>query len=263
MMRMRTILLSLLCFLALPAAAARADEIVTLDTRPGVTQSVAIVAPPNPVAIVVLFAGGQGKIPISQLKPGQWVAKGNFLIRSRYEFAKHGFLVAMPDVPSDLIGKTGLEGMRRSWEHATDIAVVIAHLRSRAALPVWLIGTSRGTESAAALALRLPALVQGMVLTSTIGVPNRGGFSVFELPLHRVAVPALVVAHKNDGCFVTPPALAKRIADTMTASPRREAKTFEGGLPPVDKDPCEALSEHGYYGIEKQVVAAIAQFIKQ
>lgn len=47
----------------------------------------------------------------------------------------------------------------------------------------------------------------------------------------------------------------------MSNSPRKKVLIVEGGDPPKS-DPCEALSQHGFLGIEKQVVAAIADFIK-
>ena len=34
-----------------------------------------------------------------------------------------------------------------------------------------------------------------------------------------------------------------------------------GGLPPISP-PCEAMAEHGFYGIEDQVVAQISGWIK-
>ena len=39
-----------------------------------------------------------------------------------------------------------------------------------------------------------------------------------------------------------------------------ELKYFKGGDAPQSR-PCKALSQHGFYGIESQVVDAIARFI--
>jgi hypothetical protein len=47
---------------------------------------------------------------------------------------------------------------------------------------------------------------------------------------------------------------------SLTQAPRRELITMEGGLPPRSK-PCDALSAHGYLGIEDKVVAAVAGWI--
>jgi len=69
------------------------------------------------MAAVILFAGGH-KDP-SQMKWG----RGNFLVRSRYRFADHGFVVAVVDAPSDhLEGMNGI--FRMSRPHADDIGSI-------------------------------------------------------------------------------------------------------------------------------------------
>jgi dienelactone hydrolase len=256
----RSIIAAILAAAAFASAAA--DEIVTLKTRGEVAQRFVLLKPEKPTASVILFAGGPGKVPLDRLSPGQFVNRGNFLVRTRYEFQRHSLMVAVVDAPSDHQGSGGMEGgFRGSAEHARDIAAVIDFLRAQANVPIWLVGTSRGTESAAALATKLGDRISGVVLTSTMSVRNNKGFSVFEFPLDSVRVPALVAAHKGDGCFVTPPGQADHIAQAFKASPRKKALLFDGGDPPRS-DPCEALSQHGFLGIEKQVVAAIAEFIK-
>jgi hypothetical protein len=39
-----------------------------------------------------------------------------------------------------------------------------------------------------------------------------------------------------------------------------DAVVLSGGSPP-QSDPCEAMSQHGFLGIEKQAVDAVAKFI--
>jgi len=58
---------------------------------------------------------------------------------------------------------------RFSEEHSNDIAAVVADLKTRLPdLPLFLVGTSRGTVSAASLAVKLSQQVAGVVLTSTM-----------------------------------------------------------------------------------------------
>ena len=45
----------------------------------------------------------------------------------------------------------------------------------------------------------------GLVLTSSMSVSNRKGIAVTEMPLEKITVPTLVVAHRQDGCSKTPP----------------------------------------------------------
>jgi alpha-beta hydrolase superfamily lysophospholipase len=239
-----------------------ADPVVSLKTRGEVSLRFVLLKPERPVAAVILFSGGHGKVPLDRLAPGQFVNRGNFLVRTRYEFTRRGLMVAVVDAPSDRQESGGMLGtFRGSDEHTQDITAVVDYLKAQADVPVWLIGTSRGTESAAALATKLGNRIGGVVLTSSMSMRNRQGFSVFEFPLKAIRVPALVVSHKDDGCQVTPPSQAERIAGAMSNSPRTKVLLVEGGDPPRS-DPCEALSQHGFIGIEKQVVAAIADFIK-
>src|SRR5262245_52367167 len=65
-----------------------ADQVIDVPTRPGVTERVLLIAPDDPRATVVLFAGDDGGLQIApdgQLRNG-WLA-ANFLVRSRRLFA--------------------------------------------------------------------------------------------------------------------------------------------------------------------------------
>ncbi|UCH53108.1 MAG: alpha/beta hydrolase [Pseudomonadota bacterium] len=246
--------------LLLVSVNAYAESAIALNTRPDVVQKALVIRPDKPVAAVVLFAGGPGTLKLdgTSLVSG----KGNFLVRSREKFADHGFVVVTVDAPSDHAGERGmLGGFRASTEHAQDIDVVIAHIKKEANVPVWLVGTSRGTESATNVAIRATAPVAGLVLTSSVTEPNSDGVAVTEMALDRIKTPVLVVVHKDDGCRVTPPSGAERIKKGLKNAPKVEIQTFSGGKPPKSK-PCGATSQHGFLGIEAEVVGAIAAFIK-
>ena len=233
---------------------------VTLDTRPGVTLSFLLRTPPKPVASVILFAGGDGNLKLDGTQIG-W-GKDNFLVRTRHLFADHGFQVAVVDAPSDRKSVDGMQrGFRMSPEHATDIQALIAELKKRSGVPVWLIGTSRGTESAAYVGLHRQDQIGGIVLTSAITHSNRIGRSVTTLDLESLRLSVLIVAHKQDGCEHTPASGAERIKKALAQSPKAEVLYVEGGAPPRSSA-CEALTPHGFFGIEPQVVEAIAAFIK-
>jgi len=256
-MRSFILLLTLLC----AAPALRAEESVMLDTRPGVKQGFLLLQPDaKPVAAVILFAGGHGNLQLDGRSLG-W-GQSNFLVRSRDLFAGHDFLVATIDAPSDRKGSDGmLGGFRASAEHAADIDAVIAYLRKQTDVPVWLVGTSRGTESATSVAIHAKHPVAGVVLTSSMSEPNSNGTAVTQMALDRLRMPVLLVAHRDDGCHHTPAEGAERIKQGLTAAPKVEVRYFTGGDRPRSK-PCEAKSAHGFLGIEKEVVDAIAGFIK-
>jgi hypothetical protein len=244
--------------LALWATAADAEDLVTLQTRPGVTQPFYVTRPVGPPkASLLLFTGGDGRL--NPYRPAD-LQHGNFLVRSRDLFVERGFLVAVIDIPSDQAA--GLGSFRLSPDHATDVAAVVGWLRAADPAPIWLVGTSRGTISAALGAATIPGL-HGLVLTSSVtrNAPA-DPTSIFGVDLSRITLPTLVVNHRDDGCFVAVPADAPRLLDALTRAPVKQALLFEGGAPARSK-PCEALSAHGYYGIEPQVVAGIADWITQ
>ncbi len=239
------------------------SQLVTLKTRPRASQRFLLIKPGNPVASAILFAGGHGDLNLTH-QSGQldivW-GKNNFLVRTRKDFAKHGFVVAVVDTPSDHKGLGMLYGFRSSAKHVKDIEEVIAYLKKSTGLPVWLIGTSRGTESAAYIAIHSREDIGGVVLTSSMTVLNEKGEAVNHMALDQIRMPTLVVAHKDDACHVTPPWGAEWIAKRLVNSPKVTVKYFRGGDSPRSR-PCGALSAHGFLGIESEVVAAIADFIK-
>ncbi len=264
MTRMTFAVLALVLFAALPA---RAEEIVAIESRPGVTQQFILIEADAPFANVILFVGGSGKLRRKggRIRPVQ----ANFLARTRGLFAAESLNVAVVDAPSDMRReKYGLRTNRRQFRHADDIGAVIDHLRRRAALPVWVIGTSRGTVSAAFIAGGpiLPK-VDGLVLTASVTRPSGKpgqyllddeGISLLE----SVRVPSLLVHHKDDRCFVTPAGDVKLLEKHLKAKASKvDVILFEGGKSPKS-DPCKPFSQHGFYGIEETVVKAIADWIK-
>ena len=106
----------------------------TVPTRRGVTQPFFLVRLAGPpVASVILFIGGEGQLALSPPATiGQ--SRGNFLARTRSRFARDGFLVALPDLPSDR--PADLWNFRTSAAHGEDIKGVIAALKEIAPVPV-------------------------------------------------------------------------------------------------------------------------------
>lgn len=241
------------------------EELVEIKTPRDVTQKYLLLEPENePKAIVLLFAGGKGTLNLNQGMFGNSIGwgKNNFLVRSREKFAEHGFIVATIDAPSDKQGKDGMYyEFRTSDAHVEDIDSVIARIRENNDLPVWLIGTSRGTESAAYIGMGSSQKLAGIVLTSSMTEENGKGLAVTELPLSIIKIPTFITHHVNDGCKWTTPDGAKLIKQLLTAAPVTELKLFDGGR--EQSKPCKAMSHHGYLGIEDDVIDAIATFINE
>jgi dienelactone hydrolase len=254
------LLSSLFLFCAGHAFAQVAQKVVDIPTRAGVTQRMVVLSPQAPKAAVVLFAGGHGGLHIFPNGSFNW-GEGNFLVRSRQLFADQGLLVAVVDAPSDRQSSPYLGGFRQRPEHVADIKAVVAWLREQAKVPVWLVGTSRGTQSAAYAATELtgPEGPDGLVLTSTILTDAPGNRPVPAMPLERLHIPVLVVHHERDGCdhcsFRDVPGLMEKLG----AVPRQQLLSFKDGN--NRGDPCEAFAYHGFNGLESEVVAQIAKWI--
>jgi pimeloyl-ACP methyl ester carboxylesterase len=236
-----------------------AERVVDIPTRPGVVQRIVCLTPSQPRAAVILFAGSHGGLQISPQGIFIW-GKGNFLVRSRQLFADQGLAVAVVDSPSDRQRPPYLTGFRQTPEHVADIRAVIAWLREQTKVPVWLVGTSRGTESAAFIATRLAGQEgpDGIVLTSTI-LADGGGRAVPDMDLGKLTIPVLVVHHEQDGCGLCQFRDMARLMDKLGTVPRKELLTFKGGLDYGNS--CEAFAHHGFNGLEREAVGRIARWI--
>lgn len=266
--------------LCLAASAALAQplscgEPATVPTHDRSTTRYALAGPPSaPAGVLVLLVGGAGHLDLDE-RGCPRALKGNWLVRSLPRFHEAGFATALLDAPSDHTGEDGLAGFRIAEAHAQDIGRVIADVRARTnstevQRPVWLVGTSRGTISAANAASRLAgaSAPDGLVLTSAVTAGARArkawvAHSVFDLPLEAIRMPVLVVGHADDQCVRTPAALMERIA-TRTEGAREQVVTVTGGpgravAPGIDA--CEGRSPHGFIGQETEVVAGIARFV--
>jgi pimeloyl-ACP methyl ester carboxylesterase len=259
---MRFGVLTVLVAWLVTAAPVCAQEIVRLDTRPGVTQSYFLARVPRGVqAVALLFPGGGGSIRLRSEDGRIKFAPGNFLVRVRGEFVQRGVVAAILDAPSDAQSAWGMtDEFRFGDAHLTDVRAVLADLGRRFPdLPVFLIGTSRGTVSVASLGARLDRGVAGVVLTSSMYRPagarsHEPGPGLSQFDFARLKLPVLLVHHRDDGCFATPYVDAYHLARTFPLV------TVKGGRPATSGE-CEPMSAHGYFGREVETVEAIVSWM--
>jgi len=251
--------LALLAGIAL-CRGAYCQEIVTLQTRPGVTQSFFIAdrGERKFEAAAMLLIGGGGNIRL-RLEDGQpRFSQGNFLPRSRREFIRNSILPVILDNPSDQQAGAGMtDRFRASAQHAADMRALIAEMKKRyPGLPVFIVGTSRSTLSAAYLGTALEGEAAGVVLTSSLFFGDTRGraIALAGFDWSKVKVPLLFVHHADDGCGATPYFEAQRVGK------RHPLVTVNGGKP-AESGPCEPLAQHGFYGREAQTVDAIAAWM--
>jgi pimeloyl-ACP methyl ester carboxylesterase len=234
---------------------AKAGETIRVATRPHVTTTVYWWPHSEAAATLLLFPGSDGYGGVAAGLP-----KGrNFLVRSTSLFRERGFNVA-------IFGRSNDQSVL-DWEtrigndHIADIRAVVAHIKILSNKPVWLVGTSRGTVSATAAALAMtPEEIAGLVLTATVthrkfaGAPPRQNVEALRYPV-------LLYHHADDACKICNPADMPWLFRQLThASPKR-LMLVRGGEG-ASGDVCEALHHHGFFGMETQAVADIANWIR-
>jgi predicted alpha/beta-hydrolase family hydrolase len=250
-------------FLALIAALAAAPgiaspELVGVPSRTGVIQPFVILPLEGrePQAIALLYVGAGGRINARREADEVRFNARNFLPRSAAHFARNGILPVVMDAPSDQGELT--EGYRTGAEQSADARAVLAELKRRyPGLPVYAVGTSRGTLSAAFVGRDMGRELAGVVLTSTMfggSNPRRQAPNLRGFDYGTIAAPLLFVHHRADACEHTPYASAAALA------PRYELISVSGGKP-AESPPCEPYAAHGYFGREAQTVDAIAAWM--
>jgi hypothetical protein len=246
------------------AAQVGTPTLVSIQTPRGATQAFILIKVGNPVASVILFTGGYGALGLKSASSMKWGSEG-FLVRSRDKFAEHDLMVALVDAPSDQ--QQGMAPIfRMSGAHAGDIGAVATYLKQQEGVPVWLVGTSMGTFSAARGAIAAKG-IDGLVLISTITrampewtLAKSHPDGVASMALGEITAPTLIVSHKKDTCKITPSADAPKLSKRLIKANKIEFALLDGDDVP-QSDPCGAKAPHDYFGMEAKAVETIAKFI--
>lgn len=209
----------------------------------------------------MLLTGGDGVLKIS----GKGEIKNttdNFVVRTRKLFADAGFLAAVVDAPMDRRGNPGLlAGYRASAQHGADLVKVAVKLNALNGKPVIAIGTSRGTVSAANLALRdTRGVLLGVVLTSSLVRKNDRGKSLKDLPLETLKVPVLFVHNQGDKCTTTLFTDLKPIVGGLQKKGVKAELIVVSSTKKTGGD-CGGSSPHGFLGLEHQVIRRITDWM--
>lgn len=257
-------------------AGGRCGEVIRIQTRDSSATRIAFVPPPamgtkGKPTTLALLAGGSGHVELDDNGCPR-ALKGNSLVRSIPLFNAAGFGTALIDAPSDFHSEDGLAGFRISAQHAEDLGKVIADLRARTQGAVWIVGTSRGSISAANAAARLsgPSAPDGVILTSALMSGQSGARkawvvqTVFDLPLEDIRIPLLMIGHAEDKCVRSPANAMGRIV-ARTRGMRQQVVTVVGGPGHAGGsrlDACEGRTPHGFIGQEAEVAAGIARYVR-
>jgi dienelactone hydrolase len=213
------------------------------------------------VAVLVLLIGGDGTMGFTAGQTN--TGSPNFVARNRNHFAAEGFVVAVVDAANDFNSlPSGLRGHRLGDAHRADLQAVMDDLRARyAGVPVWAVGHSRGTISAAVMGTSVNPPVNGLVLAAALTGPDAIGEDLDGVALEAVTVPVLIVTHHDEQCLLTLPEDSRALQERLRAAEKLRFMRFSGGSRPIS-NPCDPLSPHGYFGIDQKVVEAIAKWIR-
>lgn len=256
------VLLAGLAGVPVPARAQGQGEafVIDLPTRPGVTvRTLTLVPSSRATFAAILLVGGNGVNSIPANADAAWTRDGSFLVRSSPLFRDRGAYAVLVEVPSDLRGGMPTS-FRNTPEHLADLAAVIADVRRRAGdLPVWLVGSSNGTRSAAYAAALLapPRGPDGIVLTASVARPI---IATHGPSLAQIRVPTLLVHNRRDAC--TPLAGAQALRLQLSGAPRQDMVLVSSAATP-EASTCGLYGAHSFYGIEDEVIAAIVGWIER
>lgn len=252
------VIVSLLIVLASAATvvAGGYEAIEIVPTRPDVTVRLLVIkANAKPSTALLLFPGADGAKHFGE-KEGRFWVSNNFLMRSAKDLAAAGHIVVAVDAPSDQ--SCGMsDRFRTSPPHAKDIRKVIAYLKEKHRVSsVYLVGTSKGSLSAAYLASIFdePA-IGGVILTSVFPPSESGGIDFTDID-----IPVLIIHHLYDECRATPIQGAFELKKRLTESPRVDLVVVTGGSLAASSA-CNALSNHGFHGVEKPVIQVMKDWI--
>lgn len=216
------------------AQAQKPPQVTTVET--GGVRAV-LITPAKPIGSIILLAGGDGRIGVGD--DGAIAREGNQLVRTRFDYARKGFAVLVPDLGYDL-------------------AMLVDFMR-KIKEPVTVAGTSRGTLRAA-IGLKKGAKPDRLVLTSGFLSDASGSHEhvMAILGTPQLLPKTLIIHHKNDQCRHTLPA---GVPDFMRWSQNGAKLVWLDGGEEVGPS-CEAQSFHGFRGIDQKVVDAIAIFAR-
>ena len=235
MMKILTLALSLV-IAAQSGAAFATDELASATLSGGEKFNYVLTtrSPANIAYGVILMPGGPGRVnPRLEGVKLVMAGEGNFLIRSREIFADSRFVAVSTDATTT----------------PDRIMAIVRDLEKRfGKIAIYVIGTSRSTESTMSLARSLDGQVAGFVHSSSMN-------AISSFDPRALKSRQLIVLHRKDACRVTSP--SARVSSHSKYG--TELIEMEGGK--STGDDCEAYAHHGYYGIEQETVGKIKEWI--
>lgn len=240
------------------AALQAGDKVERVPTRKGVEVAVLVRAPDKATAVVLLYPGGGGRLGLGEA--GIQQEADNFTVRTRGAFASAGFVAVVVDAPSD--HNESLSRYRITADASADTAHLVTWAVARWNLPVWLVGTSRGTISVGNAAAR-GVRVRGIVLTSSVTTGKKEKATLGDVAMANIRVPTLLIHHDHDVCPASPLDGAFGLVSRLEQTGDVAWRVLSGGDTDESASTCSPRAHHGFLGQDAQVVGIIAEFIRK
>jgi hypothetical protein len=249
------------------AGAAWADQVITLDTRPGVKQSFLLIEPPGEVkGVMMMFPGHEGVVNFVKGEEGYQVNHdgGGFTVKRNAIkiFQSYGLVMALVAPPTDR--ERGMDTrFRSSNEHLADIRSVIGYLKAKYNREPYLHGHCRSTFSPASITTLLKNEgIAGMILSSPRSTGGHG--AVMDYQAGMVSVPVLLVQHTQDPCPGTSYQNIQYVRKFYEQSSRKVDLILVTGGDIYRKregaSRCQ-VGAHAFAGLEEETANAIAGWI--
>ncbi len=210
----------------------------------------------RPFRRAILLMPGHPGIMRLQSADSPYGMKGNFLVRSRRFWLDEETVVLCVDAPSDRW--TNFPVFFRSGpRYAEDIRGLIREIgRQFGDVALAIVGTSEGSISAyyAARALDRPDVK--VIFSSSVFNDSQSSPGLANADFDAIKGPMLWVHHVDDPCPWTPYSEAKRLAG-KTRSPLISVRSADRGRGAA----CQAFTQHGYAGVEKETVLAMKAWL--
>ncbi len=234
------------------------ETVISAATSGGVTQAGVLSMRGSASEVrylAVIIPGYPGILRPTQLPNGAVRIRqaGNFLIRSRHHLVDSDIAALLVDCRSDF-EQACADEYQASEERVRDIETLVRQARSLlpALSEVWIVSTSRGVLASGAAVTFGEGTFSGAIHTAGMFDRSR------ELGLtFRGAMPQFIIHHADDPCSITSYASAQRLArgEGMTLITARGGSGFTGRA-------CEAYTQHGFAGIEPEVMGRVRAVIR-
>jgi hypothetical protein len=252
----------MLVFLMAPAHCLPAVTTTVLEV-PVASGSIRVLyqRPDARIATLISLTGGDGILGI--LPNGQG-ATDNFngapITRNRQRLTDLGYAVAMVDVSTEQRVNGGLtNAFRATQSHLVDLQAVVQRVRSLSSTPVWIVGYSAGTISAANLAINQPHEPPfGVMLLAPVTVDDG---SLLAMNLAAIRRPTVILSHASDPCGVTPPDNVPQVLARLTGAPVKDHVQLSGGTQGVPGQ-CDRTGYHGWGGLDAEFVGTLSQWVR-